>query len=97
MERPILVNEVQLATWLKTHPGWEYKDEQLSKEFQFSTYPSGIAFVVQVGFAAESKDHHPNMNLGYRKVRVSWSTHEPKGITSWDLELAEHCDQLVQL
>jgi 4a-hydroxytetrahydrobiopterin dehydratase len=87
-----------IGAFLRTHPGWELSGEQasprraLARTYSFDSYAAGIAFVVRVGFAAEARDHHPDLVVGWRKVRVMWSTHDAGGITELDAEMAQHTD-----
>ena len=96
MTRRAQLSDEAIGTFLGAHPGWERADGALSKTFAFETYAAGIAFVVQLGFAAEARDHHPDLFVGYRRVRVAWSTHDASGITALDTELAERTDALAR-
>jgi 4a-hydroxytetrahydrobiopterin dehydratase len=75
--------------------GWRAEGGKLVKEFAFSSYPRSLAFVVEVGFAAERRDHHPDFKVGYRKVEVVWTTHDRGGITQLDFEMAARSDELA--
>ena len=44
---------------------------------------------------AEKRDHHPDVELGWGRARVVWTTHDQKGVTSLDVELAEATDALA--
>ncbi|MEO7330596.1 MAG: 4a-hydroxytetrahydrobiopterin dehydratase [Minicystis sp.] len=94
MPRPEKLSTAQIAAFLADHPGWAISGGALVRTFAFADYPTGIAFVVQVGFAAEKHDHHPELHLGYRKVTATWSTHDVGGITALDTELGAICDRL---
>jgi 4a-hydroxytetrahydrobiopterin dehydratase len=83
-----------LAVFTREHAGWERKGEVLAKTFAFDDYAAGMAFAVRVGFAAEKRDHHPELVVMWRKVRVEWSTHDAGGITALDTEMAALCDAL---
>ena len=82
-----------IEAFVTNHADWEHRDSALVKTFEFSDYAGGIAFVVRVGFAADKRDHHPDLIVGYRKVEVRWSTHDAGGVTGVDVEMAELCDQ----
>jgi 4a-hydroxytetrahydrobiopterin dehydratase len=84
-----------VAKFRDGHPGWDVSDGSLVKTFAFASYAAGIAFVVRLGFKAEASDHHPDLEVGYRKVRVAWVTHDVGGITSLDTELARTTDELA--
>jgi 4a-hydroxytetrahydrobiopterin dehydratase len=95
--RQRLSDEV-VEAFLAGHPGWARAGgaEALSRTFSFDDYAAGIAFAVQVAFAAEARDHHPDIHIGWRRVQVAWSTHDAGGITALDVEMAERTDQLAR-
>jgi 4a-hydroxytetrahydrobiopterin dehydratase len=84
-----------IAAFLAAHPGWERDGEALARTYAFAGYADGIAFVVRLGFAAEARDHHPDLHVGYRRVRVLLTTHDAGGITALDAEMAERADALA--
>ena len=49
---------------------------------------------MRVGLVAEKRDHHPDIELGWGRARVVWTTHDQKGVTSLDTELAEASDAI---
>ena len=75
--------------------GWTHVGDALQKSFRFDDYASGVAFAVRVAFAADKRDHHPEMRLGYQRVGVSWSTHDAGGVTELDVAMAQHTDALA--
>jgi pterin-4a-carbinolamine dehydratase len=44
--------------------------DALTKTYSFEHYGAAIAFAVHVGFAAEKRDHHPEMHISWGKVEV---------------------------
>lgn len=93
------LSDEAIGAFLGSHPGWERADGgagALARTFAFDSYAAGIAFVVKVGFAAEARDHHPDLHVGWRRVRVAWSTHDAGGITAVDTEMAEQTDALAR-
>jgi 4a-hydroxytetrahydrobiopterin dehydratase len=75
--------------------GWAYDGTSLRKAFTFADYGAGIAFVVRIALASEKRDHHPDLQVGYRRVDVCWSTHDAGGVTVLDVEMAMQTDALV--
>ena len=67
----------------------------LARTFTFPDFASALAFVVKVGCAAEKRDHHPDVELGWGKARIAWSTHDAGGITQLDLDMAEATTKLA--
>jgi 4a-hydroxytetrahydrobiopterin dehydratase len=96
MSKRAKLSDEAIGAFLGGHPGWERAGEALTRTFAFESYAAGIAFVVQVGFAAEARDHHPELVVGWRKVKVAWSTHDAGGITAVDAEMAERADALAR-
>jgi len=68
---------------------WEEKDGALERVFAFDSFPLAIDFVVRLADAAESVNHHPDIDIRYRRVTVRWTTHSEGGITAKDREMAE--------
>jgi 4a-hydroxytetrahydrobiopterin dehydratase len=80
--------------FVATHPGWVHKENTLCRSFAFADYSSALAFVVRVALAAEKRDHHPDILLGWGRAEVTWSTHDAGGITAVDTSMAEVTDKL---
>jgi 4a-hydroxytetrahydrobiopterin dehydratase len=77
---------------LKALPGWEYKDNAISKTFKFKEFLHGIEFVQKVAEIAEGADHHPDITINYTRVTFSCSTHDAGGVTDKDLKLADNIE-----
>jgi 4a-hydroxytetrahydrobiopterin dehydratase len=65
---------------------WAVEGNALARTYTFATFPDAIAFVTRLAFDAEAADHHPDLHVSYRRVRVVWSTHSAGGITEKDFE-----------
>jgi 4a-hydroxytetrahydrobiopterin dehydratase len=74
---------------------WQEQDEALVREFELPTFPAAIDFVDQLAELAESEDHHPDIDIRYRRVTVRWTTHSAGGITDKDRDMAERTSALV--
>lgn len=73
---------------------WNEEDNTLRKEFTFDDFKSALEFVNKVGALAESANHHPDIQLGWGKVKISLTTHSAGGVTEKDRDLAKQIDQL---
>jgi 4a-hydroxytetrahydrobiopterin dehydratase len=73
---------------------WDVEGERLAKSFEFSSYKDGVAFATKVADIADEMDHHPDLEIGYKKVRVSMNTHSVGGLSPYDLELARRIDAM---
>jgi len=90
------LSDEKIKSFLESHPGWTKTGDALTRTFSFDDYVAGIAFVVKVGAMAEEHNHHPDINVGWQKVTVSWSTHDAGGITAQDTVMAEHTDTIFK-
>jgi 4a-hydroxytetrahydrobiopterin dehydratase len=78
-------------------PGWERDGDALHRTYTRSGFADAIAFVVRIGFAAEAANHHPDLDLRWRTVRVVVSTHECGGISARDFALAAQIDAIAAI
>lgn len=95
MARPTKLDPAAVDAWLKAHPGWERAGSAIARRFERPDFASGLALVVRVGCFAEKRDHHPDVELGWGRVRVLWSTHDAGGVTELDLAAAEATDAMA--
>ncbi|MBB5235309.1 4a-hydroxytetrahydrobiopterin dehydratase [Deinococcus budaensis] len=75
--------------------GWWGDDGKLFREFKFGSYQEGVDFAVRVAALAEARDHHPDIHIYYRRVRLNFFTHSVGGVTDLDLEGAQAVNALL--
>jgi 4a-hydroxytetrahydrobiopterin dehydratase len=80
---------------LSSVPGWSRNGDALTRLFTFKSFPDAIAFVTRLAFDAEAADHHPDLQVSYRRVTVTWSTHDEGGVTEKDFEGARQADNIA--
>ncbi|HEY8409444.1 MAG TPA: 4a-hydroxytetrahydrobiopterin dehydratase [Gaiellaceae bacterium] len=73
---------------------WSERDGALERTLEFASFPDGIAFVNRLAELAEQENHHPDIQISYRRVTVRWTTHSAGGITDRDRALAAATDTL---
>jgi 4a-hydroxytetrahydrobiopterin dehydratase len=81
---------------LSALPGWEFKNNAISKLYRFKTFMDGIRFLNQVAEMAEAADHHPDVKINYTRITFSCSTHDQGGVTEKDFKLASQIEQAFQ-
>jgi 4a-hydroxytetrahydrobiopterin dehydratase len=86
------LSDPQISDKLKALPGWDYKNNAISKTFKFKEFLHGIEFVQKVAEIAEANDHHPDIAINYTRVTFSCSTHSDGGVTDKDFKLAENIE-----
>jgi 4a-hydroxytetrahydrobiopterin dehydratase len=69
-------------------PGWSREGDEIVKTFEFPSFTEAIFFVDRVADEAEAVNHHPDLDIRYRRVRVALTTHDEGGITQQDFDLA---------
>jgi 4a-hydroxytetrahydrobiopterin dehydratase len=74
---------------------WQEHDNALVREFELPSFPEAIEFVDRVAQLAQSENHHPDIDIRYRRVTVRWTTHSEGGITDKDREMAERTSALA--
>ena len=93
---PPALSDAELTAALEQLPSWELSDGQLRRSTSWPTFPAAVGFVQQVAVLAEGLDHHPDIDIRYRTVRLSVCTHEAGGaITARDVELARRVEALL--
>ncbi len=93
MERRKLSSS-EVAAALEELNGWELKNGRLSKTFKFGTFAQAMGWMVTAGIYADKLDHHPDWSNVYNKVMVELYTHDLDALSTWDVALAQHMDQL---
>jgi 4a-hydroxytetrahydrobiopterin dehydratase len=88
MARPERLDDDRAAERLATLPGWEREGDEIVKIFELPTFPDAIAFVTRIADRAEAANHHPDIDIRWRKVRIALSTHDAGGLTDLDFDLA---------
>ena len=76
------LTEAEIGAGLATLNNWTRAGDALVKEFAFDSYLAGLAFASSVGVIAEGLDHHPDMSIGWRRVTVSFTTHDAGNMLS---------------
>ena len=87
-----VLNQADVEAALADLPGWTGDTQALRLTRQFPDFPAAIAAVVRVADLAEERDHHPDMDIRWRTVTFTLSTHSAGGVTALDLDLAAAID-----
>lgn len=73
---------------------WHEENGVLVNDYKFDDFKSALEFVDKVGALAESKNHHPDIELGWGRARVLLFTHTEQKITEKDYDLAKEIDKI---
>jgi 4a-hydroxytetrahydrobiopterin dehydratase len=87
----------ETGEYLKQVPGWQLNDNQLVRTFNFKNYYEALAFVNATAWISHRADHHPDMEVGFNKVIMRYSTHKVGGLTENDFICAAKINALLNL
>lgn len=73
---------------------WVLEGESIMKSYEFSDFKSALDFVNKVGEIAEKHNHHPDIFLAERNVRLILTTLSIKSLSDLDFKVAEEIDSL---
>ena len=90
-------NEMQTKEMLAQLKGWALEDGKLVKVYPFANYHHTMAFVNALAWVSHREDHHPDLEVGYNKCRVTYWTHAVGGLSENDFICAAKCDALFEL
>ena len=91
---PITKEDAQ--KYLQELPGWTLNDKQIDKEFKFKAYLDGVEFAYSLGKTAENEDHHPDILIKWRRVKVTLTTHAIKGLSENDFIMAAKAEEIYR-
>ena len=89
-----LLTPAQIETELGAVPRWSQQGRSIARTFTFEDFAAAIAFVNKVATLAEQAWHHPDIDIRYKVVTLTLTTHDAGGLTSRDFRLAASIDAL---
>ena len=89
------LSDDEIKDGLRRLQGWGRDGDAITKEFELPSFNEAIAFVNCVAHAAEAANHHPDIDIRYRKVQATLSTHDEGGVTAKDIDLAAQIEACV--
>jgi 4a-hydroxytetrahydrobiopterin dehydratase len=97
MANPKAVGADKAAEKIKDLPGWSLDagGKSISKTYPFKNYYETMAFVNATAWISHHEDHHPDLEVGYNKCKVTYSTHSVGGLSMKDFECAEEVEALL--
>ena len=90
-----LWDDEQVSGALGGLPDWQREGDAIARTTKLPTFTAAIEAVRAVAEIAESRDHHPDMDIRWRTVTFRCSTHSAGGITGKDVELAGEIDRVL--
>ena len=78
-------------------PGWQTREKAIEKTFAFRNHYEAMAFVNAIAWISHRENHHPELTVGYKDVRVCYWTHAIGGLSENDFICAAKVEKLLDL
>jgi len=89
-------SEQEIELKLKNQlPGWYFENGWIRRKYKTSGWKATLMVVNTIGHLAEAAWHHPDLAVSYAFVIVKLCTHDAKGITDKDFELAAKIEAVI--
>lgn len=76
-------------------PHWRYDNGWLRRKYKTHSWKGTLMLINTVGHLSEAAWHHPDIAASYAWVEVKLMTHDAKGITDKDFELAKKIEEVI--
>ncbi|MEO8639091.1 MAG: 4a-hydroxytetrahydrobiopterin dehydratase [Chloroflexota bacterium] len=90
-----LLAELEIAAALESVPDWRRDGDWLIRTVECPTFRASIDLVNRVADAAEEANHHPDIEINWRRVTFRLTTKASHGLTAKDVSMAATIDRLV--
>ena len=94
-EKRKLLTQDEINEFLKSNKSWTQKNDGIERELTFNSYMDSIDFINKIAVKAEELNHHPDMNVGWCKIHLRFSTHDFDGLSTYDLKMAEEANLIL--
>jgi 4a-hydroxytetrahydrobiopterin dehydratase len=86
------LSQTEIYTRLAELAEWATDGKKLFRRFEFKNFAESLGFVNMVGDISEEHNHHPDIEFGWGYANITFTTHDAKGLTAKDFELAGFID-----
>ncbi len=69
--------------------------DAIERKFVFADFDAAFAFMTEVAAEAARTDHHPEWSNVYNRVDIVLTTHDAKGLSRRDIDLAKYIDGIA--
>ena len=85
----------EVARLLAPLTRWAGDVDVLERSYVFPDFPTAIRAVDEIAVIAQEIDHHPDIDIRWRTVRLVLSTHDSGGVTQLDFDFAHRIDKIA--
>ena len=86
-----------IAAQLAELKAWERDEDSggIVRRFEFPQFADAIEFVNRIATVADERDHHPDIDIRYRRLKIVLVSHDVGGLSSRDFKMAKLIDELA--
>ncbi|GAA4077120.1 4a-hydroxytetrahydrobiopterin dehydratase [Nonomuraea soli] len=74
---------------------WTQHDNEIRRTVEAPDFLTAIRIVDEIAVEAERLNHHPDIDIRWRKLHLVLTTHDAGGLTDLDYRLAEIIDGIA--
>jgi 4a-hydroxytetrahydrobiopterin dehydratase len=91
------LDRTTIESLLQQTPGWSVDADAkaIARTFDFKNFYHTMAFANAVAWIAHRENHHPNMEVSYKRCRLVYSTHAIGGLSENDFICAAKVNELT--
>jgi 4a-hydroxytetrahydrobiopterin dehydratase len=93
MAEPLSTADIESS--LSGLSGWSGDSNGITRTAKLPSFRGAIGVVDRVAEVAEEMDHHPDIDIRWRTLTFTCSTHSAGGVTTKDIELAKRIDGII--
>lgn len=86
------ISDAEIATALDDLPLWQRDGDVIRRVFDRGDFTGAVEFLNAILPLAELAGHHPDVEISWKDVTISLTTHSAGGLTAADFELARQID-----
>ncbi len=89
-----ILSRESIDAGLESLNDWRDDGSSIVREIRCKDFVDAIGFVTRVALVAQTRDHHPDIDIRWNKVTISLSTHSDGALTHKDTDLARAIEGL---
>lgn len=91
-----LLTDDEVTRQLADLPGWERDGDAIVATIEAPDFPAAIRIVRAVADEAEQMNHHPDIDIRWRRTTWLLTSHDAGGLTQLDVELAHRITEAAR-
>ncbi len=90
------LGDEELVRQLGGLPGWAGDSLGIGRSYELPDFVTAIRAVDEMAVVAEEMNHHPDIDIRWRRLDLTLSTHDAGGVTQLDIELAHRIHEIAR-